>query len=90
MLLQTGPRWWVHGSQPACEAGPPGRKEWTEPALHFFSLRVSVSLAQKEMLTSREEENYTCKTFPHLGEFTLKFVRGRVISKLALISAEER
>ena len=53
--------------------------------LLLLSLSLSLSATKKEMLTSGEgKKNNTCKTFPSLGEFTLKFVPDRVISKLAL------
>lgn len=51
----------------------------------------SLSATKKDMLTSGEgkKKNNTCKTFPSLGEFTLKFVPDRVISKLALNSVSK-
>ena len=61
------------------------------PPLLPISLSSSLSATKKEMLTSGEgkKKNNTCKTFPSLGEFTLKFVPDRVISKLALNSVSK-
>ena len=54
------------------------------------SLSLSLSATKKDMLTSGEEKkNNTCKTFPSLGEFTLKLGPDRVISKLALKSVSK-
>lgn len=58
----------------------------------LISLSPSLSATKKDMLTSRKgkkNKNNTCKTFPSLGEFTLKFVLDRVISKLALNSVSK-
>lgn len=55
-----------------------------------LALSLSLSATKRDMLTSGEEKkNNTCKTFPSLGEFTLKFVPDRVISKLALNSVSK-
>lgn len=76
---------------------PEGRQSLTHPCFSkpclSLTLLLSLSATKKEMLTSRDggkkKKSRTCKTFPHLGEFTLKFVPASIISKLALNSVSK-